>query len=166
MVATRWLERLAGLSDRRLSSRALEGLQRHREVFLTVGAESGLSPALLAGIAAAESEVQPGRKSEVELPTSSHALGETRAQGMMQVIPVNLVNLDVPKSSWLRPLPNVRAAARLLLEPPAPYGEATLDATLKEYRFGSLDRDASSYIKDVETLAVRAWAEAGIPVRI
>lgn len=163
MLVRRWIERLAGLSDRRLSGRAKEGLERHRDAILQVASENSIPPALLAGIVAVESEARADVESAEELPTISHAQGRTRAQGLMQVIPVNLENLGVPVEQWLEPIPNLRAGATILLEHPAPLGQVSLEETLQQYRYGTLARDASEYIHDVETLAARAWEELGFP---
>lgn len=163
MLVSRWIERLVGMTDRQLSGRAKSGLDAHRDAIMQVAGESRIPPALLAGLVAVESEARAEVESTEELPSRSHAHGRTRAQGLMQVTPRNLAELEVPPDRWLKPVPNLRAGVTILLEPPEPLGEVALEDTLHQYRFGSLDRDATDYIRDVETLAARAWDELAFP---
>lgn len=147
------VEAVLGLGGRQLSGRGKANLRALRPDIERVADETGLPPALLAGLAFVESEGDPTALGD-ELPSGD------RAVGLLQVIPRNLRRFGVPEERWTDPLVNLRAGARVLLEEPMPFGQVEPGETLAS--FGGFDAaDPTDYIRDVQTLALRAARELG-----
>ena len=64
--------------------------------------ETGVSPSLIAGVIRVESQ---------GIPLSESPVG---AQGLMQMMPFQLVAQGIPKHQWSHPMTNITAGARLL----------------------------------------------------
>jgi soluble lytic murein transglycosylase-like protein len=144
---------ILGLGDRQFSDMGRARLRALRPEIDAVARETGLPPALLAGIAFVESEGDPEARGP-ELPSGD------RAVGLMQVIPSNLRALGVPEGQWTDPETNLRAGAHVLIAAPEPFGEVEPGKTLAAYG-GFRDTDPTSYIQDVQTMALRARRELG-----
>lgn len=155
VVSLPWgaVELILGLGDRRFSRAGRDRLEALRADIVAVADETGLPPALLAGLAFVESEADPDREGP-ELGSGQ------RAQGLLQVLPSNLERMGVPRSRWHDPRTNLRAGARVLIEPPEPFGQVEPGRTLAAYG-GFQTKDPTSYVQDVQTMSLRAARELG-----
>lgn len=136
---------LAGVQTDPLTSRQEERLAEIRPHIERVAREEEVPEALIGGIIGIESNYKADAQGP-ELPS-----GE-RAQGLMQVIPVNLRRMNILSSQWLDPLTNIRAGVKILTYPPAPLGRVSFDQALAQYG-GFRATDPAPYINRIRTEA-------------
>lgn len=156
-VAQALIDIPSGTGPAALGGVARRNFRRWRPIFERVGTDMGVAPAFLAAVSKRESNARWEANSVgPELPDRSHA------RGLMQVTDENLERMGI--SDWADPETNVRAGARILLEPPAPYGEVPIGKTLARYG-GFVDTDPTDYITYIEVAYLAMWLREGMDPR-
>lgn len=110
-----------------------------RDVFARVSREEGIPPDLLAGIAWVESSF---------LTTAVNS--ETKAAGLMQVMPLHHQSFGLTGDGWKDPYKNIHAGAEILKQ--HGYGRLPLSRALAGYG-GFRRKDPSEYIAKVTSRA-------------